>query len=98
MVATQVAAGWLARWLADNAAAAACLRADSLLPPADAARRPCAWPLSWVQDEEQAFRTYPCTYRTLTTCLVWMVRTLARTLATLGPHPCPHPCAHVGEG
>ena len=34
-------------------------------------------PLPPTQEHEEALRTYPCTYRTLTSCTLWMVRARA---------------------
>lgn len=30
-----------------------------------------------LQEHEESLRTFPCTYRTLTSCICWMVRAMA---------------------
>ena len=38
-----------------------------------------------VQEHEEALRTFPCTYRTLTSCICWMVRGGAGVAGLLAP-------------
>lgn len=68
-----------------------------------ASRRPgcCGWacllpslpcqlakaPVPPLQEHEEALRTFPCTYRTLTSCTVWMVSPRS------GPHSCSKSCS-----